>query len=160
VISVTPVPKLSKLLTNAPGQQLAFKLLLLRLFLQARQSVNEQVIVEQPDTTFTTPLSVPLPSLVAMSPDSFGDFTATNSVNLLDLTLTSNPWSILGVNNGSGWMGDSSTTCNPASNSCAVSFDDGSTLSVDTQIVPVPASMWLFGTGLMGLAGIARRRRS
>lgn len=28
------------------------------------------------------------------------------------------------------------------------------------QIVPVPASVWLFGTGLIGLAGIVRKQRS
>lgn len=29
-----------------------------------------------------------------------------------------------------------------------------------TTVVPVPAAAWLFGSGLMGLAGLARRRRS
>ncbi len=36
--------------------------------------------------------------------------------------------------------------------------------SVDTQIVltavPVPAAVWLFGSGLLGLTGLARRKRS
>lgn len=30
--------------------------------------------------------------------------------------------------------------------------------SVDISAVPVPAAVWLFGSGLVGLAGIARRR--
>jgi len=32
--------------------------------------------------------------------------------------------------------------------------------SVVTSQVPVPAAVWLFGTGLMGLVGVARRRKS
>ena len=30
---------------------------------------------------------------------------------------------------------------------------------VDTAVVPVPAAVWLFGSGLLGLVGVARRRR-
>ena len=31
---------------------------------------------------------------------------------------------------------------------------------VDTSIVPIPPALWLFGTGLLGLAGIARRKKA
>lgn len=31
---------------------------------------------------------------------------------------------------------------------------------VRTSVVPVPAAVWLFGSGLIGLAGIARRKRN
>lgn len=30
---------------------------------------------------------------------------------------------------------------------------------VNTSVIPVPAAVWLFGSGLLGLVGIARRRR-
>jgi hypothetical protein len=33
----------------------------------------------------------------------------------------------------------------------------GSTLAVDLAPIPVPASVWLFGSGLLGLVGVARR---
>jgi len=32
--------------------------------------------------------------------------------------------------------------------------------SVETTAVPVPAAVWLFGSGLVGLVGVARRRKS
>jgi hypothetical protein len=37
---------------------------------------------------------------------------------------------------------------------------DFAPFSHDASYVPVPAAVWLFGSGLVGLAGIARRRRS
>lgn len=40
------------------------------------------------------------------------------------------------------------------------SFNGGSFTSFDYQVetVPVPAAVWLFGSGLLGLVGVARRR--
>ena len=35
----------------------------------------------------------------------------------------------------------------------------GSSVDVSTSPVPVPAALWLFGSGLLGLVGVARRRR-
>ena len=32
--------------------------------------------------------------------------------------------------------------------------------SNNTTVIPVPAAVWLFGSGLIGLAGIARRNKS
>lgn len=32
--------------------------------------------------------------------------------------------------------------------------------SINTSPVPVPAAVWLFGSGLVGLAGVARRRKT
>jgi hypothetical protein len=30
---------------------------------------------------------------------------------------------------------------------------------MDVQVAPIPAAVWLFGSGLLGLAGIARRKK-
>jgi len=32
--------------------------------------------------------------------------------------------------------------------------------TVDMTVVPVPAAVWLFGSGLLGLAGVTRRKRN
>lgn len=42
------------------------------------------------------------------------------------------------------------------------SFSDaaGATLSVETAVVPLPAAVWLFGSGVIGLLGVARTRNS
>lgn len=51
-------------------------------------------------------------------------------------------------------------------NSNFTSFDDFGNMfgdwrtTITTQVVPVPAAVWLFGSGLIGLAGIARRKAS
>ncbi len=34
----------------------------------------------------------------------------------------------------------------------------GYSMSIATAVVPVPAAVWLFGSGLLGLVGIARRK--
>lgn len=39
-------------------------------------------------------------------------------------------------------------------------FSDGGSESFINNPVPIPAAIWLFGSGLVGLAGLTRRRRS
>ena len=33
-------------------------------------------------------------------------------------------------------------------------------VAIDVQTVPVPAAVWLFGSGLLGLIGMARRKQA
>jgi hypothetical protein len=45
-----------------------------------------------------------------------------------------------------------------------VNFDIGSgnsltVTSVNSSVVPIPAAVWLFGSGLIGLIGLARRKK-
>jgi hypothetical protein len=39
-------------------------------------------------------------------------------------------------------------------------FIDNVSITADVSAVPVPAAVWLFGSGLLGLVGVARRKRN
>lgn len=118
-------------------------------------------------------LFVPLPSNVAISgPDISGDYTATNQDSPVDtLTLTSTKQFILAVTDGSVWYADTFVDCTVGVNACDVKFGDtgvvfqvdvnkaGETPTTPAGVVPVPAAVWLFGSGLLGLIGIGRRKR-
>jgi len=39
----------------------------------------------------------------------------------------------------------------------ASKYVGGGMVTIETSVVPVPAAVWLFGSGLLGLAGVARR---
>ena len=40
-----------------------------------------------------------------------------------------------------------------------MSSTTGESIPIITQVVPVPAAVWLFGSGLLGLIGVARRKQ-
>jgi hypothetical protein len=45
----------------------------------------------------------------------------------------------------------------------SIETENGTVVSTDiinTAVVPVPAAVWLFGSGLLGLVGIARRKKA
>jgi hypothetical protein len=46
-----------------------------------------------------------------------------------------------------------------AGGDCTVGGGDFAPFSHDATVVPVPAAVWLFGSGLLGLVGIARRHK-
>lgn len=100
---------------------------------------------------------------------SGADFNATFSGGG-SITLTGGASFTLGVSwdGGLSWFGDSSYALSGGSpDTYAINFDGiktdnvpvtATTIAVDLQPVPVPAAMWLFGSGLLGLVGVARRR--
>ena len=47
-----------------------------------------------------------------------------------------------------------------AGGSAAVQFGEGGVMVSGVAPVPVPAAVWLFGSGLLGLVAVARRRRT
>ena len=107
-------------------------------------------------------LAIDVPGIVGVvGPVNNGDHIASNSNGTLTLTGSDNY--ILGLNVGGIWFADSSVVAVGA-NSYTVSFGNGgSVLQVDVQIipaVPLPAAVWLFGSGLLGLVGGAIRKKA
>jgi hypothetical protein len=95
------------------------------------------------------------------------DATAQNYINYLGITDSQN--------GSMGWLDDLTTTllhtyscisvssCNPDSfvyNTVSYWPDDAAVGVFLVRVVPIPAAVWLFGSGLIGLIGIARRKKS
>jgi len=104
--------------------------------------------------------------------DSIGTFFSFNrQVTAFGLDITTNPGSamtiggsvtdsiILGNDTASFWgvidMDGIASITFSASGSPNVGFD-----AVSYSAVPVPAAVWLFGSGLLGLVGMARRKKA
>ncbi len=106
-------------------------------------------------------LTITPPEVVGIGTSGGGNWLATNFTTAATLVLTGSDQFIFGVSNDGGntWMGDTSVVNNGA-NSITIGFADGSVLAVDVRVVPVPAAVWLFGSGLIGLVGIARRKKA
>lgn len=63
----------------------------------------------------------------------------------------------------SHWIGNGSAgsffgTCDNAACTSAGVLGDVTEGEVYSSVIPVPAAVWLFGTGLIGLIGVARRK--
>lgn len=106
---------------------------------------------------------IPLPSIIGIvGPVNGGDHIATNNLSQT-LTLTGNSNFILGFNLDGVWLADTSVV-SAGANSYTVSFGSlGSVLQVDVEImpaIPLPAAIWLFGSGLLGLVGSSIRRKA
>jgi hypothetical protein len=50
------------------------------------------------------------------------------------------------------------STCGAGAGCFADFYIDNVSISADVSAVPVPAAVWLFGSGLLGLVGVARRK--
>ena len=68
---------------------------------------------------------------------------------------------------GGSWVAPSEEICSDTSESCFLSWSiGGSVFAIDIEEVtppsevPVPAALWLFGSGLLGLVGMARRKKA
>ncbi|HSH29273.1 MAG TPA: VPLPA-CTERM sorting domain-containing protein [Thiohalobacter sp.] len=100
--------------------------------------------------------------------------TITSGANSLNLG-TDGKYFAVGVSMDSGvsWTFDNDNPTNLQGNNWKLFFETASgtqtTVQIDATpyspstgpatVVPVPAAVWLFGSGLLGLVGIARRRR-
>ena len=120
---------------------------------------NDQVL------STTDGLFVPIPSIVTIGgPDGSGDYTATSATPEV-ISLTAAPDFIVALYfAGSGtWLTDNGST-DLGANTQRLDFGEraGEQILVDVTVqpIPVPAAVWLFGSGLLGLVGIARRRKT
>jgi len=113
------------------------------------------------DTGFTSGLDItPLPENIAIAAGGLnpGDWTATNE-SAATLNLTGSDWFRLAISTDGGLSWSEDTSFSPAGTDLLnITFTDGTVLSVDIKVVPVPAAVWLFGSGLLGLVGVARRK--
>lgn len=111
-------------------------------------------------------------ALVLNKPADTINFVANGSDFNLTSAVTPNTTTLFGDNefviatsldNGISWSDAFSTYELVANtNMYNLTFSTGTVLSIDAapevQAVPVPAAAWLFGTGLIGIVGVARRK--
>lgn len=94
-------------------------------------------------------------------------FDVTNT-SLGSITLLGSNNFMLGIDWGAGYFGDTNATPISSPDTYLIVFDgqdvtgsiSGNTLAVDLAPIPIPAAVWLFGSGLIGLVVVARRTRS
>lgn len=78
-----------------------------------------------------------------------------NMDTLVDETTTGGLWKFTGT----GLLVDLNGTYEDTAATFALSANQtGSSYSLSIAAVPVPAAVWLFGSGLLGLVGVARRK--
>ena len=107
----------------------------------------------------TDSLMVDIPSIVGISGPQSGDYLASNIHG--SLTLTAAPQFVVAVldSNTNTWIGDSNPVFYGNGNAVRLHFTVGNNVyAVDVQPVPVPAAVWLFGSGLVGIVAVGRHR--
>jgi hypothetical protein len=94
-------------------------------------------------------------------PVTGGNYIATASDPLATLSLTDSSRFILGISNGTDWLMDEGAgILSFGANSETIRFNASNSAfltDVSATIIPLPAAVWLFGAGLLGMVGLARR---
>ncbi len=62
----------------------------------------------------------------------------------------------VGADTSAGVLVQMNASCGAAAGCVSEYFVDN--ISLTAEVVPVPAALWLFGSGLLGLVGVARRK--
>jgi hypothetical protein len=93
--------------------------------------------------------------------DTLGGSFATLGEDVLDTTGLGMDWSggELSLLIDEAWLGQ---TLQIGFTNTATNFNGSGVFydNLNVSAVPVPAAAWLFGSGLLGLVGVARRRKS
>ena len=132
-------------------------------------------LFDDSDTGFTTALVIGSSGgQVVFTDNNDGSWNAevfdVDNTSGGSITLSGNNNFSLGMEWGAGYFGDTNNSPISSPDTYLVVFDgfndldlkkqiSGNTLGVDMERIPVPAAAWLFGTGLLGIIGFARRRR-
>ncbi|MDH5570643.1 MAG: VPLPA-CTERM sorting domain-containing protein [Gammaproteobacteria bacterium] len=97
--------------------------------------------------------------------DSMFDYTLDAGSYIIALTQYNNDW-MGGSWSGAGVTGFMDVSGSQRNSSYAFEISGTALVNVDGNVieppisaVPVPAAVWLFGSGLIGLAGVARRKK-
>ena len=105
-------------------------------------------------------LAVSVPELIYWD----ANITQLHDATLTDTLTIADGDFVLAIYDGSSWTGGdinyASIFTVPEANTYAITFGgmSGFELVIDLTPIPVPAAVWLLGTGLIGFAGVARRR--
>jgi len=130
-------------------------------------------LFDDSDTSFTTALVIGSSGgQVVFTDNNDGSWNAevfdVGNTSGGSITLSGNNNFSLAMDWGAGYFGDTNNSLISSPDTYLVVFDgfddlekriSGNTLAVDMERVPVPAAAWLFGSGLLGIIGFARRRR-
>ena len=100
-------------------------------------------------------------------PTAGSDFTATSVVSSGSITLFNDDQFVIATRDTSGnWFEPIDWFVSaPNTNIYNIIFGNGAVLSIDAVPsnppgeIPIPAAIWLFGSGLLGLVGISRRKK-
>ena len=115
------------------------------------------------------PVDAPAPDQIRRSVSSsippywqVKDVNITASVNVGDVLVLETMILVrnhLGFSGGIGHYEDSWTEFHSTLSSTLTTTTPGATLDVYQTVIPIPAAIWLFGSGLIGLIGVARRKQ-
>lgn len=118
---------------------------------------GDQVVIG--GNSFPIASALPASNSVMAGPSSFPIGPTPMATTTFDLTGGALPL----ITDLSGIAGSPQTTGPYLGFSASLDIGDANSMhlvSVTASAVPVPATVWLFGSGLLGLAGMARRRKA